>query len=76
MVASTPISKKRQKQEGTTKAISESDKVDLKARNRAAASRSRSSSSHVFTIPESYESTNFFHEILFVLFFYKAEVFY
>lgn len=41
MVASTPISKKRQKQEGTTKAISESDKVDLKARNRAAASRSR-----------------------------------
>ena len=33
----------------------------------------RSSSSDVFTIPES---TNFFHEIFFVLFFYKTEVFY
>ena len=32
----------------------------------------RLSSSHVFTIPES---TNFFHEIFFVLFFYKVEVF-
>jgi len=41
MVASTPIRKKRQKQEGITKTFSESDKVDLKARNRAAASRSR-----------------------------------
>ena len=40
-VASTSINRKRQKQEGKTKAISESDKVDLKARNRAAASRSR-----------------------------------
>lgn len=39
-VASTS-SRKMQKQEGKTKAISESDKVDLKARNRAAASRSR-----------------------------------
>ena len=33
----------------------------------------RSSSSHIFTIPES---TNFFHEIFFVLFFYSVEVFY
>ena len=33
----------------------------------------RSSSSHVFTIPES---TNFFHEIFFVFFFYQVEVFY
>ena len=32
----------------------------------------RLSSSHVFTIPAS---TNFFHEIFFVLFFYKVEVF-
>ena len=33
----------------------------------------RSSSSHVFTIPES---TIFFHAIFLVLFFYKVEVFY
>lgn len=41
LVASTQISKKRQKKEEKTTTISESDKVDLKARNRAAASRSR-----------------------------------
>ena len=37
------------------------------------AQRERSSSSHVFTIPES---TIFFHEFFFALFFYKVEVFY
>ena len=41
LVASTPRSKERQKKEGKTTTISESDKVDLKARNRAAACRSR-----------------------------------
>ena len=46
-VASTSINRKKQKQEGKPKAISESDKVDLKARNRAAACRSRNNKKKV-----------------------------